>query len=219
MEESSEMIFKLIIIGDSTTGKTNILSRYLNNKFDKITKSTIGVELGNKTFHIKNNIVNCQIWDTAGQERYRSMTKAYYKGALGALLVYDITKKTTFENIENWLIDLKNSADQKISVILIGNKNDLEEEREVKTEEGKMKAKEFGIAFLETSALNGTNIENAFKTLVEEVYNKCHKEFESVTDVEILKGKVINLDEKEKDNEKSKCCDKYYYKSLKKTYL
>lgn len=219
MEETSEMIFKLIIIGDSTTGKTNILSRYLNNKFEKISKSTIGVELGNKTFNIKNNIVNCQIWDTAGQERYRSMTKAYYKGALGALIVYDITKKTTFESVENWLTDLKNSADQKISVILIGNKNDLEEEREVTIEEGEMKAKEFGIAFLETSALNGTNIEKAFKTLVEEVYNKCHKEFESVTDVEIMKGKVINLDESEKETKKSKCCDKYYYKSLKKQYL
>jgi len=219
MEETSEMIFKLIIIGDSTTGKTNILSRYLNNKFDKISKSTIGVELGNKTFNIKNNIVNCQIWDTAGQERYRSMTKAYYKGALGALIVYDITKKTTFESVENWLTDLKNSADQKISVILIGNKNDLEEEREVKIEEGEMKAKEFGIAFLETSALNGTNIEKAFKTLVEEVYKKCHKEFDSVTDVEIMKGKVINLDESEKETKKSKCCDKYYYKSLKKQYL
>ena len=204
MEETSEMIFKLIIIGDSTTGKTNILSRYLNNKFEKISKSTIGVELGNKTFNIKNNIVNCQIWDTAGQERYRSMTKAYYKGALGALIVYDITKKTTFESVENWLTDLKNSADQKISVILIGNKNDLEEEREVTIEEGEMKAKEFGIAFLETSALNGTNIEKAFKTLVEEVYNKCHKEFESVTDVEIMKGKVINLDESEKETKKSK---------------
>ena len=219
MEETSEMIFKLIIIGDSTTGKTNILSRYLNNKFEKISKSTIGVELGNKTFNIKNNIVNCQIWDTAGQERYRSMTKAYYKGALGALIVYDITKKTTSESVENWLTDLKNSADQKISVILIGNKNDLEEEREVTIEEGEMKAKEFGIAFLETSALNGTNIEKAFKTLVEEVYNKCHKEFESVTDVEIMKGKVINLDESEKETKKSKCCDKYYYKSLKKQYL
>ena len=219
MEETSEMIFKLIIIGDSTTGKTNILSRYLNNKFDKISKSTIGVELGNKTFNIKNNIVNCQIWDTAGQERYRSMTKAYYKGAVGALLVYDITKKCTFENVENWLKDLKSSADEKISVLLIGNKNDLEEEREVKTEDGEMKAKEFGIAFLETSALNGTNIEKAFKTLVEEVYSKCHKEFESVTNVEIMKGKAINLNENEKETKKSKCCDKYYYKSLKQQYL
>ncbi len=218
MVESSEMIFKIIIIGDSSTGKTNILNQYLNNKFDSISKATIGVELGNKTFKIKNDTVNCQIWDTAGQERYRSMTKAYYKGALGALIVYDITKRVTFENVDNWFVDLKNSADKKVSLILIGNKNDLEEEREVTKEEAEMKAKDFGIAFLETSALNGNNIELAFKTLVEEVYDKCHKEFESIANVEIMKGQTINLEEKEK-TKKSKCCDKYYYKSLKNKYL
>ena len=219
MADSSEMIFKIIIIGDSTTGKTNILNKYLNNKFDKDFKATIGVELGNKTLKIKNDTVNCQIWDTAGQERYRSMTKAYYKGALGALIVYDITKKFTFENIENWIVELKNSADKKVSIILIGNKNDLENERVVKKEEAENKAKEYGIAFLETSALNGDNIELAFKTLIEEVYNKCHRDFESIADVEIMKGKAINLEEKQEDNKKSKCCDKYYFKSLKAKYL
>ena len=219
MAESSEMIFKIIIIGDSTTGKTNILNKYLNTKFDKDFKATIGVELGNKTLKIKNDTVNCQIWDTAGQERYRSMTKAYYKGALGALIVYDITKKFTFENIENWIVELKNSADKKVSIILIGNKNDLENERVVKKEEAENKAKEYGIAFLETSALNGDNIELAFKTLIEEVYNKCHRDFESIADVEIMKGKAINLEEKQEDNKKSKCCDKYYFKSLKAKYL
>ena len=218
MEESTEMIFKIILIGDSTTGKTNILSKYLYDKFDRNTKATIGMELGNKSFKINNDNVNCQIWDTAGQERYRSMTKAYYQGALGALIVYDITRRNTFENVENWLSDLKKCADNKVSIILLGNKNDLEEEREVKTEEGELFAKDNNIAFLETSALNGKNIEIVFKTLVDEVYNKCHREFESVTNVEIMKGKAINLEEKEEKN-KSKCCDKYYYKSLKTKYL
>ena len=218
MEESTEMIFKIILIGDSTTGKTNILSKYLNDKFDRNTKATIGMELGNKSFKINDDNINCQIWDTAGQERYRSMTKAYYQGALGAFIVYDITRRNTFENVENWLSDLKKCADNKVSIILLGNKNDLEEEREVKTEEGELFAKDNNIAFLETSALNGKNIEIAFKTLVDEVYNKCHREFESVTNVEIMKGKVINLEEKE-EKKKSKCCDKYYYKSLKTKYL
>ena len=147
MTESSEMIFKILIIGDSTTGKTNILSKYLHNKFDKSSKATIGVELGRKTYTIKNNKVEAQIWDTAGQERYRSMTKAYYKGALGALIVYDITKKETFDNIENWIADLRNSADKKATIILVGNKNDLEEERKVRKDIGESKAKEFGFAF------------------------------------------------------------------------
>ena len=219
MAESSEMIFKIIIIGDSTTGKTNILSKYLNDKYEKDFKATIGVELGNKTLKIKNDTVNIQIWDTAGQERYRSMTKAYYKGALGALIVYDITNRNSFENVENWMTDLKSSADQKVSILLIGNKNDLEEEREVKIEEGEKRAQEYDIAFLETSAKNGNNIEMAFKTLIEEVYNKCHKDFESVAKVEIMSGKIINLEEKNTEEKKFKCCDKYYYKSLKTKYL
>ena len=219
MRESSEMIFKLIIIGDSTTGKTNILSKYLNNKFDRDSKSTIGMELGNKSFKIKNDTVNCQIWDTAGQERYRSMTKAYYQGALGAFIVYDITRRNTFENVENWMNDLRKCSDKKVTIILLGNKNDLENEREVKTEEGEMFAKNNDMAFMETSALNGTNIDIAFKSLVEEVYSKCHKEFESVTNVEIMKGSIINLDDNQDDKSKSKCCDKYYYKTLKSKYL
>ena len=208
MSESSEMVFKIIIIGDASTGKTNILSKYLNNKFEKDSKATIGVEFGNKIFEIKNSRVNCQIWDTAGQERYKSMTKAFYKGALGALIVYDISKKDTFDNVENWITDLKKSSDKKVSIILIGNKNDLEESRQVKKEEGEMKAKEYGIAFLETSALNGNNIEIAFKTLVDEVYNQCHREFESVADVEILKGETININEQKPEEKKSKCCIK-----------
>ena len=220
MSESIEMIFKIIIIGDSSTGKTNILSKYLNNNFEKNSKATIGVELGSKSFKIKNDSINCQIWDTAGQERYRSITTAYYKGAVGALVVYDITKKQTFENVDNWITELRNYADKKLSVILVGNKNDLDNEREVKKEQGEIKAKDYGIAFLETSALNGTNIEIAFKTLVEEVYSKCHKEFESITNVEIMNEKIINLqDNNNTSSDKLKCCDKYYYESLKAKYF
>ena len=218
MTESSEMIFKILIIGDSTTGKTNILSKYLHNKFDKASKATIGVELCRKIYTIKNEKVEAQIWDTAGQERYRSVTKAYYKGALGALIVYDITKKETFGNIDNWIADIRNSADKKVSIILVGNKNDLEQEREVSKDSGEMKARQFGFAYMETSALNGTNIELAFQTLIEEVYKRHHKEFESSAKVEIQKGQTIKLDENE-DKKTAKCCDKYYWKALKRKYL
>ena len=206
MEESTEMIFKIILIGDTATGKTNILSKYVNNKFEEDSKATIGVELSTKSFTINNDTINAQFWDTAGQERYKSITKAYFKGALGALVVYDITKKDTFENVDKWINDLKVSADEKISILLIGNKNDLENKREVSKENGEMKGKEYGIAFMETSALNGNNIELAFKTLVEQVYNKCHKEFESVANVEIMRGITISIEETKK--QKKKCCDK-----------
>lgn len=204
MEENTEMIFKIILIGDTATGKTNILSKYINNKFETDSKATIGVELSFKTFNINNDKVTAQIWDTAGQERYKSMTKAYFKGALGALVVYDITKKSTFENIDKWILDLKSCADEKVSIILIGNKCDLESSREISKEEGEKKAKTIEVAFLETSALKGDNIELAFKTLIEEVYNKCRKEFEAVAEVEIMKGKALTGEDAKKETKS--CC-------------
>ena len=204
--EESEMIFKIILVGDIGVGKTNILSKYISNKFETDSKSTIGVELSTKTFNINNNKINAQIWDTAGQEKYKSLTKAYYKGALGALVIYDITQKITFENIDKWISDLKISADEKVSIILIGNKSDLEEKREVSKEDGENKAKLNGISFLETSALNGNNIEIAFKTLVKNVYNKCHNEFDTMAHVEIIRGKTIKIEEPKK--ERKKCCNK-----------
>ena len=204
--EESEMIFKIILVGDIGVGKTNILSKYISNKFETDSKSTIGVELSTKTFNINNNKINAQIWNTAGQEKYKSLTKAYYKGALGALVIYDITQKITFENIDKWISDLKISADEKVSIILIGNKSDLEEKREVSKEDGENKAKLNGISFLETSALNGNNIEIAFKTLVKNVYNKCHNEFDTMAHVEIIRGKTIKIEEPKK--ERKKCCNK-----------
>ena len=204
--EESEMIFKIILVGDIGVGKTNILSKYISNKFETDSKSTIGVELSTKTFNINNNKINAQIWDTAGQEKYKSLTKAYYKGALGALVIYDITQKITFENIDKWISDLKISAYEKVSIILIGNKSDLEEKREVSKEDGENKAKLNEISFLETSALNGNNIEIAFKTLVKNVYNKCHNEFDTMAHVEIIRGKTIKIEEPKK--ERKKCCNK-----------
>ena len=206
MEESNEMIFKLILIGDEGSGKTNILSKYISNKFQSDTITTLGVELSSKTFTINNDKINAQFWDTAGQEKFRSMTAAYYKGALGALVIYDITNKRSFESIDRWISDLTNAADKKVTIILIGNKSDLEEKREVSLEEGEMKAKGYNIAFMEISALNGKNIEIAFNKLVEEVYNNFHKEFESEANVEIMRGKTITIEETKK--KRKKCCDK-----------
>ena len=124
------------------------------------------------TFGDKGNeeIVKAQIWDTAGEERYRSVTKAYYKGAKGALLVYDITKRRSFENIDNWLIDLRTNGDKDILIMLIGNKSDLKDSREVSKDEAESKAEQYNIPFFETSAKNGENITNSFSHLVEEIY-------------------------------------------------
>ena len=204
-----DMIFKIVLIGDTSVGKTNILSKYLTDEFDPESKATVGVEFGTKNFKIENNIVKVQIWDTAGQERYRSITNAYYKGAKGALLVYDITNKKSFDNLDRWISDLKTNGDEKISIVLLGNKSDLESQRVISTEEGKNKAELFKFAFMETSALNGSNIEKAFDELIKEVYKDNHELFEKQAKVE-MKDKGIDLEQgksgENKDNEKKWCC-------------
>ena len=194
-----DMIFKIVLIGDTSVGKTNILSKYLSNEFDPDSKATVGVEFGTRDFQIENNKVKVQIWDTAGQERYRSITNAYYKGAKGSLLVYDITNPKTFENLDKWLSDLKANAEEKISVVLIGNKSDLEEERQISIEQGKEKAEFFKLAFMETSALNGNNIEKAFNELITDVYKNHHEMFEKQAKVEIS-DKAIDLENVKKED-------------------
>ena len=202
------MLFKIVIIGDTYVGKTNILSRYISNEFDPNSNSTIGVELTTKTYNFDNNDVKVQIWDTAGQEKYRSITSSYYKGAQGCLLVYDITKKKSFDNIDKWYSELKSNSDEKIYTMLLGNKSDLEENREVSIEEAEKKAKNFNIAFMETSAYNGININKAFSELINNVYQNNKHAFNQEIKV-ILKDKGVeipqeNNEENKKDN--NWCC-------------
>ena len=206
-----DMIFKIVLIGDSAVGKTNILSKYLTDQFDPESKSTVGVEFGTKNFKVDNNIVKVQIWDTAGQERYRSITNAYYKGAKGALVAYDITNKNSFENLDRWISDLKTNGDDNISIILLGNKTDLEDKRVITTVEGKNKAEFYKCFFLETSALNGSNIEKAFNELIMDVYKNNHETFETQANIQINTDKTINLDkgkmdENNKNKERGWCC-------------
>jgi small GTP-binding protein len=196
-----DMIFKVVLIGDTSVGKTNILSKYLTNDFDPDSKATVGVEFGTKNFKIEDNIVKVQIWDTAGQERYRSITNAYYKGAKGSLLVYDITNPKTFESIDRWLSDLKVNGDENISVVLLGNKSDLESDRKVSTQQGKEKAEFYKLAFLETSALNGNNIDKAFSELITDVYKNHHDLFEKQAKV-VINDRAINLENADENDEK-----------------
>jgi small GTP-binding protein len=140
-EEDYDIIVKVVLIGDSGVGKSNILLRYLRNEFLWDSKATVGVEFGSKKFKIENHNIKVQIWDTAGQERYRSITNAYYKGSKGALVVYDISRKITFENVDRWITDLRKNADPEVMIILVGNKSDKESEREVTIQDGEEKAR------------------------------------------------------------------------------
>lgn len=171
-EDKYDYLFKVVLIGDSGVGKSNLLSRFIRNEFDLKSLTTIGVEFAQRNIDFHGKTVKAQIWDTAGQERYRAITKAYYRGANGALLVYDITKPYTFENVDHWLKELREHAKTEILVMLVGNKSDLEHLRTVKTAEGKAFAEENSISFIETSALNSMNVEKAFQTILAEIYKQ-----------------------------------------------
>ena len=203
-------LFKILILGDSFVGKTNMSKRFLKNEFDFGTKETVGVEFGSKNFTMeKGDIVKAQIWDTAGQERYRSITKAYYRGAKGALLVYDITRKITFDNIDNWLIDLKTNGDKNMIIMIIGNKSDLEGQREVSREEAQTKAEQYNIAYLETSAKSGDNINKAFTALIEQVYKANTSSLQTEFTIEGSNEDGVNLADNDDDEEKPPkkgCC-------------
>ncbi|KAF5200786.1 Ras-related protein rab11d [Thalictrum thalictroides] len=170
-----DYVFKIVLIGDSAVGKSQILSRFARNEFSLDSKATIGVEFQTRTLVIQHKSVKAQIWDTAGQERYRAVTSAYYRGAVGAMLVYDITKRQSFDHIPRWLEELRSHADKNIVIILVGNKSDLENQRAVPTEDAKEFAQKEGLFFLETSALEATNVENAFSTVLTEIFNIVNK--------------------------------------------
>ena len=206
-DDNYEFMFKVVLVGDSFVGKTNIMSKYLKNEFHEDSKATVGVEFGSKQFNVEGHSIKAQIWDTAGQERYKAITSAYYKGAKGAFIVYDITRKNSFESIDKWINDVTAVADKKITIVLIGNKSDLEDQRQVTKEQGEDKANKLQVAFLETSAFSGENLEKAFQMMIKEVYQKCHEEMMSEGDVDIIKGgEHINLAKKNNSGDKKKCC-------------
>ena len=165
-----DYLFKVVLIGDSGVGKSNLLSRFTRNEFNLDSKSTIGVEFATRTINVDGKTVKAQIWDTAGQERYRAITSAYYRGAVGALLVYDISKHATYGNVTRWLKELRDHADSNIVIMLVGNKSDLKHLRAVPTEEAKTFATENELSFIETSALDASNVESAFQTILTDIY-------------------------------------------------
>jgi small GTP-binding protein len=171
----ADFLVKIVLIGDSGVGKTNLLSRFTRDQFNPESKSTIGVEFATKTLEVEGKNVKAQIWDTAGQERYRAITSAYYRGAIGAMLLYDITTSLTFSSLSRWLQELRENADPNIVVMLVGNKSDLSEKRAVSTDEGIGFSKSESLLFIETSARDASNVQDAFTTLITEVVKKLAK--------------------------------------------
>jgi len=194
MEESEPPLYKILLLGDSTVGKTCFLLRYMDDSFLDLHMATIGLDYRLKTMILEDQkIVKVQLWDTAGQDKFRAITRNYYKGASGIILLFDVTNIKSFENIKKWINEIKEEISEKVSIILIGNKIDNSNERKISKEQGEKLASEIGVKFFETSAKTGEGINECVFYLVKKIFEN---------DPEV-KNKGRNL--KHKSN-KRRCC-------------
>ena len=187
-EENYDYIFKVLLLGNSDVGKSSLLLRFVDKTWTDSFVPTIGVDFKVKTMNIGDKTVKMQIWDTAGQERFRNVVASYFRGSNGILLIYDVTNRDSFKNLDNWLEVIENNASDNVLKILIGNKVDLVDDIEIKKEEGQQFANRYNMQFIETSAKLDTNVSEAFETLA-----KLMIEFNS---------KQVPLTQKKTDNKK-----------------
>lgn len=164
-----DYLFKYLLIGDSGVGKTSIMLRFVDDQFNSRFMSTIGIDFKIKIINIDNKKIKLQIWDTAGQEKFRTITNAYFRGAMGIIIVYDVTDRNSFNNIKTWLKSVEQHCDYNIKIILLANKCDLENHRVVSTEEGKLIAMNNNILYFETSAKDNIEIENPIISLTKSI--------------------------------------------------
>ena len=223
MERTSsqfDYLFKYIIIGHSNVGKSNLLLRYVHGQFKNEYQLTIGVEFAAKNIEIGNKIYRIQIWDTAGQEKYRSITRNYYKNSVCTLVVYDITCRKSFNEVKNWIEDCKKICSKDVYMVLVWNKLDLEEQREVTKEEGEELAEELGIKFFETSAKEGTNVEDVFLKSSNEIAKRLDEGLYDLNDERcgITIGNKSNENKNQNQNNKQKLDAKKVKKKKKKKF-
>ena len=175
-----EYKLKVVVVGDSGVGKTNLIKRFTSDTFSYDSKATVGVEFISKSYVINKKVFKIEIWDTAGQERYKAITSAYYKGAKGCLIVYDTTSQTTFNNIDKWMSEIREKALTNIKVMIIGNKIDLKDKKIIPIEEAMKKSQELQAPIMETSAYDSTNVKEAFYDLIREMYKEVKKNLDIV---------------------------------------
>lgn len=185
---STQYLFKYIIIGDSGVGKSCLLLQFTDKRFESSHDLTIGVEFGARMITIDEKLVKLQVWDTAGQESFRSITRSYYRGAAGALLVYDVSRRETFDHLQSWLEDCSENSNMNLTILLIGNKADLVDKREVSEAEGQAFAEKHGLMFLETSAKTAHNVEEAFLKTGRAIYEKIRS---GELDANVMTGKAM----------------------------
>lgn len=175
MKPDYDYLFILVLIGDSGVGKSCLLLRFADDSFTDSYISTIGVDFKIRTIELEGKTIKLQIWDTAGQERFRTISSTYYRGAHGIIVVYDVTNHETFKNVKRWMIEIEKYARENVSKLLVGNKNDLTDQRAVSHEDGKAEASRLQIPFLETSSKAAINVETAFLTMASEIKKSIEK--------------------------------------------
>ena len=200
-DEEFDIVLKLVLIGDTGVGKSNLLSRYTKGEFNGESKSTIGVDFATRILNIDKKRLKTQIWDTAGQERYRAMTNAYYRGAAGAMIVFDICSSISFKSMERWLQEIREHGAPGIPIVLVGNKFDMRHLRQVPSETGERFALANNLIYIETSALQNSNVDAAFQSLINDIYfNFCkvHTDMQDSTPITFEDKPGVNL--------KRQCC-------------
>ena len=169
-EQEAQIVLKLLLLGDSSVGKTSILNKYISNKFDESSISTVGVDYMDKIIDYNKFKIKLQIWDTSGEEKFRTITKNFYRNADGLLVVFDLTKKESYDHIKSWIDEAKENND-KLKTILIGNKLDLKDERIVAIDVAKQFAEKNNLKYIETSAKDGTNINESFQAIIDLLFD------------------------------------------------
>lgn len=200
MDQEYDYMFKILLIGDTNVGKSCLLLRFADDTYTGSFISTIVVDFKIRTIEVEHKIIKLQIWDTAGQERFRTITSSYYRGAHGIIVVYDVTDKESFNHVPEWLNEIEKYACENVNKLLFGNKSDLTAKRVVSTEQGKEFAESQGIEFLETSAKEATNVEQAFLTLATQIKTRMTS---STTDGT---RSSVKLNKRKEIPETSYCC-------------
>ena len=203
--ELFDYMFKVLLLGDAGVGKTSLMWRFSEDVFNKTYISTIGIDFKLRTIEVQGKRVRLQVWDTAGQERFHAISVSYYRTAVGIMLVYDITRRRSFENIAKWLRNIDEHAKEDVIKLLIGNKCDLHGPRAVKREEGEKLAEEYDMSFFETSAKENESIEEAFECIAKEVMEKFLPEWGKKEQEKPVKEEVEEIRKKSRKKD-SKCC-------------
>lgn len=200
-----DCLIKVLMIGNTSCGKSSLLTRYVDDSFEPSRISTIGIDFKMKTIDVLGKRAKLQIWDTAGQERFRTITQAYYRGAMGIIIVYDVTDRRSFEDVKrDWIINVDRHVNLEVRKTLVGNKSDMESERAVGTEEGQRLADELGIRFFETSALRGDNVDSVFVSMATDIHERTANGHEMDTRIPST-DKIVAIKQQE-GSSISRCC-------------